>query len=163
RVRVSRAPHETLEDMTRPFPDPGEELPNVLFQMFGVDITSPGHHELHDPAPMNGFVRDYLRVARMRPQASGPPPSDARLAAEVMRCFPPPATPVLSGLARAFAVSDAWFASVPSQTYCNRSFLHAACSSGFVNNANYVKWSHNNAPTIFERLADRFPPGKGCR
>src|SRR5262245_14230039 len=39
RVCVSRAPYETLDDMTRPFPDPGEELPNVIFQMFGVDDT----------------------------------------------------------------------------------------------------------------------------
>lgn len=163
RVHVSRAPYQTLEDMTHPFPDPGEELVHVLSQMFGLGDGGKGHGDVWDPAPMSGYVRDYLRVARTRPKGDGPPPSDAALAALIMRCFPPEATPVLSGLGRAFAVSDAWFASVPSQTYCNRSFLHAACSSGFVHNANYMKWSQNNATTIFERLAERLPPGRDFR
>jgi phospholipase C len=153
RVIATRAPYQTLNDMTRPFPDPGEEFENIMCQMFGVDKLPRELSELPDIAPMNGFVRDYLRHAGSRPG----------LAEEIMRCFPPQATPVLSGLARAFAVSDAWFASVPSQTYCNRSFVHAATSSGFVHNANYIKWVRNTAPTLFERLLAILPPRQACR
>ncbi len=57
--------------------------------------------------------------------------------------FSPEQLPVLSTLAREFAVFDAWFAAVPSQTYCNRSFFHASTSHGFVTNQDgggYDKW-----------------------
>jgi Phosphoesterase family len=40
--------------------------------------------------------------------------------------------PVLSGIARDFAVFDHWSCEVPSQTFMNRSFWTAATSSGFV-------------------------------
>lgn len=164
RSPIAPAPWETLEDMLRPFPDPGEEhAPHVLRQIFGADVELDDPDAWPEVPPMSGFVRDYLKVARERADDVRPGVPDATLADEIMRSFPPQATPVLSGLARAFAVSDAWFSSVPSQTYCNRSFLHAASSSGFVNNANYMKWSQNEATTIFERLAERLPAGKDSR
>ena len=160
---VTRAPYETLEDMTRPFPDPGEELfPHMNHQIYGRD-DGPTVEDLTRPAPMSGFVTDYLRTYHRKYRLFRRGVSDAQLASELMRCFPPQATPVLSGLARSYAVSDAWFASVPSQTYCNRSFLHAADSSGFVHNASYAKWAQNGAPTIFERLADRLGLSTGFR
>src|SRR6185295_13550725 len=63
--------------------------------------------------------------------------------------------PVLSTLAQSFAVYDAWFCAVPSQTICNRSFFHASTSSGYVLNVKYSKWIEtNSAPTIFNRLQD---------
>ena len=164
RIPVSRAPYQTLEDMTRPFPDPGEELyPHMNHQIYGQDDVPADLRELPQNAPMNGFVTDYLRTVRKLPSFFRPGVTDAQLAEEIMRCFPPQATPVLSGLARAYAVSDAWFASVPSQTYTNRSFLHAGCSSGFVHNAGYHKWSQNHATTIFERLRQHFPIGQDFR
>ncbi|MBO0822793.1 MAG: hypothetical protein J2P27_02910, partial [Actinobacteria bacterium] len=49
---------------------------------------------------------------------------------------------------------DHWFCEVPSQTFANRSFLHAASSSGYVNNTSPIDSFplHNTAETIFERL-----------
>jgi phospholipase C len=44
---------------------------------------------------------------------------------------------------------------VPSQTGVNRSFFHSAQSHGFVDNADYVKWLANDAPTVFDRLSAR--------
>ena len=42
---------------------------------------------------------------------------------------------------------------MPSQTFTNRSFYHAATSSGFVDNAPYDNFPlHNVAETVFERL-----------
>lgn len=164
RVPVQRAPWETLADMTVPFPDPGEEFtPHMCRQIYGVPELRPGGPELSRPATMDGFVRDYLEVARDSARRHRPGITDEQLAAEIMSCFPPEATPVLSGLARAYAVSDAWFASVPSQTYCNRSFLHAADSHGWVDNFDYAKWSHNDAPTVFQLLEQRFAPGRDFR
>ena len=48
--------------------------------------------------------------------------------------FSPEMMPVLSTLAREFAVYDAWHAAVPSQTFCNRLFFHASTSHGYVTN-----------------------------
>lgn len=161
---VTRAPYQTLSDMARPFPDPGEEFfPHMNHQIYGMDQVPESLSELPVPAPMSGFVTDYLRTYHQKYRYFRRRVSDAQLATELMACFPPQATPVLSGLASSFAVSDAWFASVPSQTYANRSFLHAADSSGFVHNANYLKWSQNTAPTIFERLAEALPAPQAFR
>jgi len=62
--------------------------------------------------------------------------------------FSPAQLPVINALAKEFAVYDAWFCSVPTQTLPNRSFFHASSSSGFVVNEPYPKWpSQNNNPT----------------
>lgn len=59
---------------------------------------------------------------------------------------------MLATLARSYAVSDAWFASVPSQTWPNRAFAHAGTSNGHVDNGSPpdpLKW---DVPTIFNVL-----------
>lgn len=154
-VPVATAPWRTPDDMCQPCPDPGEFLrPHVNQQLYGEDDVD----RLPARAPMIGFVRDYERV--LRDGGHSATYDDYR---KIMHCFPPEATPVTSGLARAFAVSDAWFASVPSQTFCNRSFLVSGQSHGFVCNANYVKWSRNDAPTVFDRLTAALGPGHDWR
>ena len=61
--------------------------------------------------------------------------------------------PVISTIARGFATFDHWFCEVPSQTFTNRSFYHAASASGLVVNPPYDSFPKNNdAETIFERL-----------
>jgi phospholipase C len=57
----------------------------------------------------------------------------------------------LSTLARAFAVCDEWFCSVPGQTLPNRDFVHAATSCGHVNNQ---PAANCDAPTVFNKLQD---------
>jgi phospholipase C len=47
-----------------------------------------------------------------------------------MDCFTPDQLPVLTTLAREFAVCDAWFSSLPGPTFPNRFFAHAASSGG---------------------------------
>jgi len=70
-----------------------------------------------------------------------------------MTGYTPEQVPVISAIARGFATFDHWYSEVPSQTFTNRSFYHAASSSGFVVNTPYENFPlHNNAETIFERL-----------
>jgi phospholipase C len=52
-------------------------------------------------------------------------------ASEIMRCFVPEHLPILTTLAREFAVCDRWFCSMPGPTEPNRMFLHAATSGDF--------------------------------
>jgi len=70
----------------------------------------------------------------------------------IMDGFSPEQLPVINTLAKSFAVYDAWFCAVPTQTIPNRSFFHASSSSGFVVNEHYEKWLGNDAPTIVNRL-----------
>lgn len=149
--------------MDTPDPDPGEEYPHVNTQLFGT--VAPESNRFRDvdemSAPfnspvdslsvprLNGFVADYANVFRVE---MGRSPSYPELS-QVMSGFTPDQVPVLSDLARGFAVFDHWFCEVPSQTYANRSFFHAASSSGFVDNGPFGKFATlNDAPTILERL-----------
>lgn len=168
--RIAAHPYSgpTDEVMGRPNPDPGEEFPHVNTQLFGtVEPASNATSQIDAMAEpfnappagtkptMSGFVRDYVNnVARLR-HGRAPTPDEA---AHIMGGFSPEQLPVLSTLAKGFAVFDAWFAAVPSQTYGNRSFFHASTSHGFVTNKHgggYDKWlDAPAAPTIFNRLED---------
>jgi len=99
---------------------------------------------------MDGFVTDYIStfMAEMGRQ----PGFDEY--AQIMTGYTPAQLPVSSALARGFATFDHWFCEVPSQTFANRSFFHAAASSGYVVNMSPADSFpvHNTAETIFERL-----------
>ena len=150
--------------MSNPNPDPGEEYQHVNTQLYTV--VDPPANEFRSatqmlppynapapgqPATMTGFVQDYCNnfVATKK---RNPTFAEYRV---IMDAFTSEQLPVLSTLAREFAVYDAWFCAVPSQTFCNRSFFHASTSSGYVVNVPYTKWLETNAaPTIFNRLED---------
>jgi phospholipase C len=150
-IPVAKAPFADPLDMCNPCPDPGEELsPHVNTQLYGKDPPTP--EDLARPAPMNGFVRDYASVLQALAKGETQVTEDAyRL---IMNCFTPEALPVLNGLAKAYAISDRWFCSVPSQTFGNRSFFHSGQSHGFVTNEPYPRWLENTAPTIYNRLSE---------
>ena len=163
KVFVGKAPGETPMQMCEPCPDPGEFYqPHVNRQVYGSDVLPGSFSQLPDPAPMSGFVQDYIRSIKEQEFWDGTEPTLNQYRA-IMNCFTPDSLPVTTGLARAFAVSDEWFASVPSQTFCNRSFLHSAQSNGWVTNSDYMKWRLNDHPTIFDRLTDKLGPGRDWR
>ncbi|MDE2514868.1 MAG: hypothetical protein KGL12_02465 [Rhodospirillales bacterium] len=114
---------------TVPDPDPGEEFARCTAQI---------------GTAMDGFLADYATAII---QAGDPVAS----AAQIMQCHDPNQVPVIAALARNFAVSDAWHASVPSQTWANRAFAQAGASAGHVNNDGWP-W---NIPTIFDVLEKR--------
>ena len=163
KVFVGKAPGDTPMQMCEPCPDPGEFYqPHVNRQVYGSDVLPGSFSQLPDPAPMSGFVQDYIRSIKEQEFWDGVEPTPNQYRA-IMNCFAPDALPVTTGLARAFAVSDEWFASVPSQTFCNRSFLHSAQSNGWVTNSDYSKWRLNDHPTIFDRLTDKLGAGRDWR
>ncbi len=155
-IPVAKAPWESQLDMTMPSPDPGEPYPHVNMQLYGNENVSVNISELPNPAPMNGFVKDYINAIKTTEgweNLKHPSFDEYKI---IMNCFPPEATPVLSGLAKSFAISDEWFCSVPSQTFCNRSFFNSASSHGYVTNEDPItKWLKNTQPTIFNRLSEK--------
>lgn len=161
RYPVRKAPSATPEDMCHPCPDPGEEhSPHINRQLYGVDPVPEAL--LAEPAPMSGFVRDYIEAVSAQIAADGGE-ATPEVYGRIMNCFTPEAMPVINGLARQFACSDEWFCSVPSQTFCNRSFFHSGQSHGWVHNPPYLKWLENHSTTVFERLSERFAPGQDWR
>jgi phospholipase C len=157
-------PYGIAADMNTPNPDPGEEYQHVNTQLFGT-IDPPSNRgvlagqmlapynapaDTQQPPPMNGFVADYISSFEAE---LGRQPSYAEYA-QIMTGYTPDQLPVLSTLARGFATFDHWYCDVPSQTFANRSFFHAASSSGYVDNLTPISSFplDNTAETIFERL-----------
>ena len=160
-------PYGVAAGMNAPSPDPGEEYQHVNTQLFGL-IDPPSNRGMvatHIVAPynapadqaqrptMDGFVTDYISAFTAE---TGRPPVFEEYA-QIMTGYTPLQVPVISALARGFATFDHWFCEVPSQTFPNRSFFHAASSSGFVVNMSPSDSFplHNTAETIFERLEAR--------
>ena len=143
-----------------PDPDPGEEYYHINTQLFGEVIPAQNRekpfnkkpYNLPSPTPatasMNGFVTDYVNNAAAL-LGRAPTYDEYKI---IMDCFTPDQVPVISTLAREYAVCDHYHCSVPSQTFCNRSFVHSGTSNGFVVNSPYVNWLFTHAPTIYNRI-----------
>jgi phospholipase C len=138
---------------TQTFPDPCrvprwnpyERLEHVHTQMYGDPNGQPLSPEWPDHAPMTGFAWDFST------SFEGPHRLD-RSYAEELGCYSPHELPVLHGLARNFAVSDAWFSSVPTETDPNRAF--SLCGTSLGVEVNEV-FGFYDARTLFNGLRDR--------
>jgi phospholipase C len=145
-VTVFRIEHTTPNAYFMPGADPGEGFMATNSQLFG---------SIHGPASPSdvpaglGFVKDFAYTLGWEtPDKSyavvqGTTPSD------IMGCFAPDALPVLSALARGYAVCDQWFASVPTETMPNRAFACAATSQGHMDD----KTRTFTSPSIFGLLS----------
>jgi phospholipase C len=147
-------PVGSTADTTNPYPDPGEVYQDVYGEMYNINPAwdgtpppppPPAANTIPpnppQPPPMTGFVNNY----RLQPGVTQP--------GNIMNGFRPPALPTVSQLANSFIVCDNWFASVPSQTLTNRSFMHAGTASGYVNNEiGRLPLFINDTPTIFNLM-----------
>jgi phospholipase C len=126
----------SVDSSTVPDPDPEETFVNVTYQLFGPETPGPTPRW-----PNLGFRVNYAGTGAGNPD-------------QILQCHAPTQVPILQALARSYAVSDAWHASVPSQTWPNRAFAHAGTSNGHVDNgepADPLVW---NVRTIFSVLEE---------
>lgn len=122
RIRIANRPGKDQTSLSVPDPDPGELWLDINTQLFGSsNVPNPT-----PDATMNGFVQSYIEQAKVAPGTYDPK--------AIMNYFTPEQVPVLSRLARQFAVCDRWFASAPCQTWPNRFFLHTGTANGYENN-----------------------------
>jgi phospholipase C len=70
--------------------------------------------------------------------------------ADIMGMYTPELLPILSGLAKGYAVCDQYYCSVPSETLPNRAFMHMATSEGNL----YDETKSYSAKSIFKQLSD---------
>jgi phospholipase C len=169
-TRVTEVPVGRITDVDLvangpPFPDPGEDYPHVNTQLFKPNNPVPDNrcpYNLPSPVPeplMNGFVTDYIQNYFSDEYPHGPilsPEGFYDRYKYIMKSYDPADVPVLSGLAREFAVFDHWFCSVPSETICNRNFWHAGTSWGHVINPGPADdpGDEDNQPNTDQWVAD---------
>ena len=110
-----------------PGSDPGEGYSATNSQLFGnTDAPTP-------PVATNqGFVTDFAYTLGWQSKSSSWSKQilPGTVANNIMGCYTPEALPVLSALARGYAVCDHWYASAPTETFPNRAFVNAATSQG---------------------------------
>jgi phospholipase C len=127
-----------------PGADPGEGYTATNDQLFGTTTPASG------ATPTNaGFVTDFASTLTWEQQDKWSIVAGTE-ASEIMGMYTPELLPVLSGLAKGFAVCDQWFASVPTETMPNRAFACAATSQGHMDD----KTTSFTVPSIFGQLTD---------
>ncbi|HWC81849.1 MAG TPA: alkaline phosphatase family protein [Pseudonocardiaceae bacterium] len=142
-VTVFRIEPDTPNAYYHPGADPGEGYSATNSQLFG-SATAPS-----PPVATNsGFVTDFaytLGWEKNEKRVIVP----GTTANDIMGCFTPATLPVLSGLARGFAVCDHWFSSAPTETLPNRAFALAATSQGHMDDKTHTFTS----PSVFGTLS----------
>ena len=126
-----------------PGADPGEGYSATNSQLFG-NVTAP----VPATATNQGFVTDYSYTLGWEAKEKWSILTGTT-ANDIMGMFTPATLPVLSGLARGFAVCDQWFSSVPTETLPNRAFVCAGTSQGHMDD----KTTSYTCPTIFGSLS----------
>ncbi len=143
-VTVFRIEPATPGAYFKPGADPGEGYLATNEQLYG-SVSGPASPQ--DVPANQGFVNNFAYTLGWE-KREGWAIVPGTVAGDIMGCFTPEALPVLSGLARGYAVCDHWFASVPAQTLPNRAFASTATSQGHMDDKTHTF----TAPSIFGLL-----------
>lgn len=140
-----------VDNMNVPIHDPHEKFQHVDIQLYGPKVKGQSvDTSVHPPVnlipPMSGFYQDFASYGQ-----------DAEIH-QIMQSYTPEELPVLNGLAKAYAVSDHYFCSIPSQTNCNRAFAAAGNSLG-INDTNELEAFVNNRNLSHDPLSIGQPYG----
>lgn len=141
-VTVFKIQPATTSTYYMPGADPGEGYTATNSQLFGSN-TAPT-----PPVATNkGFVSNFSYTLGWESKENYSILAGT-VANDIMGIHTPETLPVLSALARGFAVCDYWYGSVPTETLPNRAFVHAATSQGHMDD----KTKTFTAPTIYASL-----------
>ena len=115
--------------------DPGHDYADVQQQLYG----SQDGANANGPEPaMQGFVASYAHYNSTEPQ-------------NILKCYQPGDLPVLTQLAKRYAVCNRWFSSLPGPTLPNRLYAHAGTSK---KRLDLSAEEFDTSPTIYEVLDD---------
>jgi len=112
-------------------PDPDHDFDAVDQQIFDGGTTPT----------MQGFIKNYFLQRK-----------DVSHSQKIMYYFPANKVPVLTTLAREFAVFNRWFSSIPGPTLCNRAFAHYGTSFGHVDMSLF--YVNAKFKSVYQRLID---------
>lgn len=129
-----------------PATNPHEDFIHIFQDMYGARVPDP--HAMEDATTrnqavqlngtyrvptMDGWAQNFCDGIRHHRGEKDTVLTNA-MVDEILEIYVPDQLPVLSGLARNYAVSDLWFCSVPSQTNTNRAFWASGHAAGIVKN-----------------------------
>jgi phospholipase C len=143
-VTVFKIEPTTPNAYLMPGADPGEGYMATNDQLFGSN-TAPASGAA---AAGQNYIKNYGYTLGWQSKSTGWPVVPGTVEGDIMGCYTPEALPVLSGLAKGYAVCDHWFCSVPTETLPNRAFACAATSQGHMDDKTHTFTS----PTIFGLL-----------
>ena len=86
------------------------------------------------PATNQGFIANFAYTLSWESKEKNQVLAGTT-ASQIMGMYTPALLPVLSGLAKGYAVCDHWFASAPTETLPNRAFVHMATSQGHLSDS----------------------------
>jgi phospholipase C len=112
-------------------PDPNHDFDAVDQQIFDGGTTPT----------MQGFIKNYFEQRR-----------DVANSQKIMYYFKAEKVPVLTTLAREFALFNRWFSSIPGPTLCNRAFAHYGTSFGHVGMELF--YVNTKFKSVYQRLID---------
>lgn len=145
RVAVFPIEPSTNNTYFMPGADPGEGYQATSLQLFGTSTPTAS------AVPTNqGFVSNFAYTLQWESKKPGWAPLPHTVASDIMGIYTPAMLPVLSALARGFAVCDHWYCSVPTETLPNRAFACAATSQGHMDDTTKTYTSQS----IFGLLSD---------
>ena len=176
KVYVSKIDPDDEYAYYMPKGDPGEGFNNTNFQLFGsasppfTDLeTNTGFvKDFENPLDNSLYIDDEKKMQPEGAQTNNssvetsagaqvfwrypcpPVPDMDAIGSDIMQMYSPETLPVLSTLAKSYAVSDAWFCSAPTETLPNRAFTHMATSLGNL----YDEVKSYPAKSIFKHLQD---------
>ena len=142
-VKVFKINNSLPHPYFMPGADPGEGFHPTNYQLFSTDLPKPG--QVPD---MKGFVVNFKSAIASDLARNFKDTLPGTMQSDIMGMYTPDMLPIMSTLARKYAVCDHWFASVPTQTIPNRCFAGAATSQGHLDN----KVKVFTCPSIFGRL-----------
>ncbi len=128
-----------------PGADPGEGFYNTNYQLFETDDPAEG------AVPTNkGFVINFKAAIASDLARHFKDSLPGTIPSGIMGMYAPESLPIMSALAKGFAVCDQWFASAPTMTIPNRAFANAGTSQGHLDD--HVKTF--TCPSIFGLLSE---------
>jgi phospholipase C len=145
KVKVFKIDADDENAYFMPGADPGEGYFNTNEQLFSNHIVSksPGK-------PANqGFVKNFAYTLGWQEKSGKWSVLPGTKSENIMGMFTPDMLPVLSGLAKGYAVCDHWFCSAPTETLPNRAFAAMGTSQGRLKDSPAAPYT---APTIFNSL-----------
>lgn len=150
-----------------PRTNPHEDFIHIYQDMYGKDVV-PDFTAMKDKTTRNqliagkvpqmtGWAQNFCDGIRHH-RGEADTVLTKSLVSEILDIYLPDQLPILSGLARSYAVSDLWFCSVPSQTNTNRAFWAAGTAAGLVTNDYYPTFP--KIDYVMPLASDTLPEGE---
>src|ERR1700722_20074854 len=125
----------------------GEGYVNTNAQLFGTNQAPVPIA----PATNQGFVTNFAYALSWESKQKNQV-IPGTTASQIMGMYTPALLPILSNLAKGYAVCDHWYASAPTETFPNRAFVHMATSQGHLSDSAASVYT---APSIFTALGNK--------